>query len=115
VFGIGWTELVVILFVMLVVVGPKDLPRMARKLGRLAAELRQSARELRNQIDVELSDLESPGDIARSVGREIMKDVPSPYDEARKLDDALRGAGEKAVGPADGAKEGEPGPGKGEP
>jgi sec-independent protein translocase protein TatB len=112
VFGIGWTELVVIVFVMLVVVGPKELPGMARRLGRIVAELRQSARELRNQVEVELGDLESPGDMARSVGREIMKDVPSPYDEARGIDEALRKAGGKAEEPAAEAREGEPGPGE---
>ncbi|MDD5305955.1 MAG: Sec-independent protein translocase protein TatB [Deltaproteobacteria bacterium] len=115
-FGIGWTELVVILFVMLVAVGPKQLPGMARKLGKLVAELRQSARELRNQIDVEISDLESPSEIAKSVGREIMKDLPSPYDEARGLDEALRKITTQAEPRADGTPEGgDPGPKKSEP
>jgi hypothetical protein len=51
--------------------------------------------------------------------------VPSPYDEARDLDEALRKAGEKseapaaeapaAETPAAEAREGEPGPRKGEP
>jgi sec-independent protein translocase protein TatB len=33
-FEIGWSEMVVILVVALVVIGPKDLPRVARSLGK---------------------------------------------------------------------------------
>jgi sec-independent protein translocase protein TatB len=33
-FDIGWTELLVIACIAIIVVGPKDLPRMLRTLGQ---------------------------------------------------------------------------------
>ena len=39
-FDIGWTELLVIGVVALIVIGPKDLPGMFRTLGRVTAKAR---------------------------------------------------------------------------
>ena len=36
-FGIGYTELLVIAVVALIVIGPKDLPRVLRAIGRMTA------------------------------------------------------------------------------
>lgn len=40
---IGWPELIIILFVVLLIFGPKRLPDMARALGQSVRELRKSA------------------------------------------------------------------------
>lgn len=48
---IGWTELVVIAIVLIVVVGPKDLPPMLRAFGRMTTKLRGMASEFRHQFD----------------------------------------------------------------
>lgn len=50
-FDIGWTEILVIAVVAIIVVGPKDLPRMLRSLGRYAGQLRRTAGEFRAQFD----------------------------------------------------------------
>ncbi len=50
-FDIGWTEIMVIAVVAIIVVGPKDLPRMLRSLGRYAGQLRRTAGEFRSQFD----------------------------------------------------------------
>ena len=42
-FEVGWTEMLVIAIVMIVVVGPKDLPRMLRTMGRMTAKARSMA------------------------------------------------------------------------
>ncbi len=36
-FDIGWSELLIIAIVMIVVVGPKDLPKMLRAFGKATA------------------------------------------------------------------------------
>jgi Tat protein translocase TatB subunit len=49
-FGIGLTEILLILVVALLVVGPKKLPELARTLGRGLAEFRKTADEFKESI-----------------------------------------------------------------
>ncbi len=49
-FGIGMPELLVILVVALLVLGPKRLPEVARSLGRGMAEFRRASSELRQSL-----------------------------------------------------------------
>lgn len=52
-FGFSFSELVVVIVVALVVIGPKDLPKMLRKLGQYAGKLRRMASELRAQSGID--------------------------------------------------------------
>ena len=48
---VGGTELIVIAIVALIVVGPKDLPLMLRKIGQFVGKLRGMASEFRASFD----------------------------------------------------------------
>jgi sec-independent protein translocase protein TatB len=48
---VGWSELLLIGIVALIVVGPKDLPRMFAALGRFTAKARSMAREFQRAMD----------------------------------------------------------------
>jgi sec-independent protein translocase protein TatB len=50
-FDIGWSEMALILLVALVVIGPRDLPRVARTMGRWVAKGRAMAREFQNALE----------------------------------------------------------------
>ena len=50
-FDIGWSELLLIAIVALIVVGPKDLPVMFRTLGRFTAKARAMGREFQRAMD----------------------------------------------------------------
>ncbi|WP_273725195.1 Sec-independent protein translocase protein TatB [Brucella gallinifaecis] len=89
-FDIGWSELLIIAIVMIVVVGPKDLPKMLRAFGKATARMRSTANEFRHQFNEALKEAE-------------LEDVKNIVDEARKLDprskltqvfDPIRSAGE---------------------
>lgn len=48
---IGWSEMLVIAVVAIVVIGPKDLPRTLRIVGRWIGKARAMAREFQNSLD----------------------------------------------------------------
>ncbi len=48
---IGWSEMLVIAVVAIVVIGPKDLPRTLRIVGRWVGKARAMAREFQNSLD----------------------------------------------------------------
>ncbi|WP_349958165.1 Sec-independent protein translocase protein TatB [Rhizobium sp. ZPR3] len=50
-FDIGWSELVIIAVVALVVIGPKELPSTLRTIGKMTARARKVAGEFRAQFD----------------------------------------------------------------
>lgn len=52
-FGLGLGEIIIIILVALVVIGPKDLPKMLRKVGRWAGKLRRMAADLRAQSGID--------------------------------------------------------------
>jgi TatA/E family protein of Tat protein translocase len=49
-FGLGFTEIVVILIVALLVFGPDKLPELARSLGRGLSEFRRASNDLRRSM-----------------------------------------------------------------
>ena len=69
-FDIGWSELLVIAVVAIVVVGPKDLPRLMRSFGHYAGKLRRAASDFQSQFE------------------EAMRE--SEIDEVRKAIDSVR-------------------------
>ncbi len=50
-FDIGWTELLVLAVVAILIVGPKDLPRMLYTLGQTFGKLRRQADDFRRQFN----------------------------------------------------------------
>ncbi|BCP53172.1 hypothetical protein K32_17890 [Kaistia sp. 32K] len=69
---IGWSELLVIAVVAIVVVGPKDLPPMLRALGRTVSKMRKMAGEFQGQFNEALKEAE-------------LDDVKKSFDELRGL------------------------------
>jgi sec-independent protein translocase protein TatB len=53
VFGLGFGELLVVLLVAVVVLGPKDLPRYLRKAGEMAGRLRRLAFDMREKSGID--------------------------------------------------------------
>jgi sec-independent protein translocase protein TatB len=53
-FDIGFTEILLLSLVGLMVLGPERLPRVARTLGRMAQKARASWLSLRRQVEAEM-------------------------------------------------------------
>jgi Tat protein translocase TatB subunit len=58
-FGMGWQEILLILVVAVLVIGPEQLPQVARTLGKLIAQFRRVTNDLRDTVNREFQDNES--------------------------------------------------------
>ena len=83
-FGIGFPELLIILVIALIVIGPKRLPELAKALGRGMAEFKKAVEEVKSEIDI---DTEIP-----DIKRDIMDSINSIESSSDKDEDR----GEKA-------------------
>ena len=57
-FGIGTSEILIILLIALLVLGPKEIPKVARTIGRTMRDLQRAKDELRETIDSEFEESE---------------------------------------------------------
>jgi Tat protein translocase TatB subunit len=64
-FGIGMPELLLILALALIVIGPKKLPDIARALGRGLAEFKRATEEFKNTIHEETRTAETRDQLVR--------------------------------------------------
>lgn len=104
-FDIGWSELLVIGIVALVVIGPKDLPKVLRALGSMMAKVRSMANEFQGQFqdamrEAELADLKKQAENLastaqnaiqnpmQSIESEIQKSLDGPQPPAPAATDA---------------------------
>ena len=79
-FGIGMPELLLLLAIALIVVGPKKLPELAKALGRGIAEFKKATNELKESLETntEFSDLkQSFDDIQETVVDATLPSTPS--------------------------------------
>lgn len=91
-FDLGWSEMAVILLVALVVIGPKDLPRVAREIGKWTAKARSMARDFQRSLDdmareADLQDIKAELDKATSGN--IAKTIEDFVDPGGELNRAL--------------------------
>jgi sec-independent protein translocase protein TatB len=78
---IGWTELLAIAVLTIIVVGPKDLPKVLRTVGQWTAKARSITREFQNSLDdmVRQTDLD-----------EIKREIDAnPYNNIGSLDNII--------------------------
>jgi TatA/E family protein of Tat protein translocase len=74
-FGIGMPELIIILVIALVVIGPKKLPSLARALGKGMAEFKKATNEIKENLD--LNDI---GDEIKGMEEELADSVTGIID-----------------------------------
>jgi sec-independent protein translocase protein TatB len=98
-FDIGFSELLVIGLVALIVIGPERLPRVARTLGHLAGRLQRYVADVKADInrEVELEELRKMRDSVQQTASGIESSVQS---ELNKTESELNAAAATATEPA---------------
>ncbi len=66
-FGIGLPELIIIMVIALIVIGPSKLPDLARALGKGMAEFRKATQEIKDSLDMDEDIQEVKKDLVDSV------------------------------------------------
>ena len=106
-FGIGMPELLLILAIALIVIGPKKLPDLAKSLGRTLREFKKATNEFKEtiQIDEDLTDVKKAfddfgDDIKDSMSLDASTEFsrPDASETAEKKDDSVNGDGKEAEG-----------------
>ncbi|MEZ5933396.1 MAG: Sec-independent protein translocase protein TatB [Alphaproteobacteria bacterium] len=101
-FDIGWSEMAVIMLLALIVIGPKDLPRVARTVGQWVRKGRMLAREFQSSLEemAKEADLDDVKKEIEKVGRTDLKKTiektVDPKGELAKAFDVQDNAGKKA-------------------
>ncbi len=91
-FGIGAPELILILLLAGIVMGPERIGRVARWLGKTTAQLQAISRQFMRQLNAELT--------AADQGEELkgaMDDIKSLQQQVSQLRDELRSAATKPI------------------
>src|SRR6187549_2334769 len=96
-FDIGFSELLVIGVVALIVIGPERLPRVARTIGHLMGRMQRYVADVKADIDreVELEELRKMRDSVQQAATNIESSVQS---ELTKAETELNQAAQQAAG-----------------
>jgi sec-independent protein translocase protein TatB len=94
VFDLGWSKLIIIAMLAIVVVGPKDLPALLRAIGKFVGQIRRQADEFRRQFDEAMKDTEldqirkDVEDIKRTATESVRDIERSAEDSVKPLETA---------------------------
>ncbi|MFO7750000.1 MAG: twin-arginine translocase TatA/TatE family subunit [Desulfobacteraceae bacterium] len=84
-FGLGMPEILLILAIALIVIGPKKLPELAKTLGKAMGEFKNAAQDFKRSIDIDST----------------VRDIKEPAESMKRdIEDAVKGTG-KAPEPDD--------------
>ena len=91
-FGIGMPEMILILVVALIVLGPQKLPDIAKSMGRAMLEFRKAASEFKESmgIDTEMKEVrkafdEMNSDLKKAVDMKPAASIPVPQDRCKDV------------------------------
>jgi sec-independent protein translocase protein TatB len=96
-FGFGYTEMFVVAVVAIIVIGPKDLPRVLRAFGKTVAKMRGMAREFQGHLDSamkeagidevkkEFDNIKNSTNIIEPVKKTVVDETKKQEDEFKKL------------------------------
>jgi sec-independent protein translocase protein TatB len=97
-FDIGWSEILVIAVVAIVVVGPKELPRMLRSFGKTMGQVRRMSNDFKRQFDEALREAEREAGLEDT--KKQLQGAMKPLSDARRDFDATMRSAANTAKPA---------------
>ena len=81
-FSFGWSEIALVVVIVVIVVGPKEIPNLLKQLGRVSKSLKKVSREFKKS----LNDLADEGDL-KEVKNSIsdLKNIKNDLDPSKQL------------------------------
>ena len=103
-FGVGWQEILVIFLVLLIFVGPKRIPDIARSMGKALRDFARAKEEVRRTIEREFSMVDD-----EDYYLEVREDEDGDVEGKKKRSKKRQGDDKKSINRGDGASESDKG------
>ncbi len=115
--NLGFSEIVVIVVLALIVFGPRKLPELGRTLGKALAEFRKASTDLRMAVDEEMRELERHSRELEAKASEVLEPAAAPTALSEGVAESPSILPPEPMPPAPGSEELQPGekPSNGEP
>ncbi len=82
----GWGEILLVLVVVIVVVGPKDLPKLIKQFSSVSKSIKKLSREFKSSLN-EIADQEEFKEINKSIME--VKDLKEDFDIKKNLENEI--------------------------
>jgi sec-independent protein translocase protein TatB len=90
-FDIGWTEMLVLGVVALLVLGPRELPNLLRTAGRYVRQMRDVAASFRSQLDDISNEIDAKAQLEKLAEKDLDIDLPDLFEESENKKDTPHG------------------------
>src|SRR5262245_60782311 len=96
-FDVGFSEMIVVAIIALIVLGPEKLPKVARTVGHLLGRMQRYVNDVKADInrEIELDELrklqQSMQETARSIEQTVTQNVNSVESELNKVSQSVQG------------------------
>lgn len=97
-FGVGWTEMLLIGVVALIVIGPKDLPVVMRQVGKVVGTIRRMGSEFQRELN-KTTGLDQITDLRRTITEPLKQTAAEINREFNKINAAGETVPSGAIAP----------------
>jgi len=85
-FSFGWSEIALIVIVVIIVVGPKEIPNLLKQIGTFSKSLKKISRDFKNSLN-ELAEENDLKDVKKSISdlKNIKKNLDPTVDFQKEI------------------------------
>ena len=96
--SLGWSELGIIFIIIVVVVGPNEIPNLLKQFGKVTKKIKSISRDFNTSIynivkEEEIDEFKkniNVDDFQKKINEEVMKNTPNITDEFKEINSSLK-------------------------